>query len=169
MTITGKALYQPVIAAAANGLVIPLTVTSATLGSRLQALGNVYDEFRFTRIMIKLNPGFNAAGTARVSYAVAYSKDNTAAFPTSLSTVYELTASRYIDQADTVPMTLVLGQDVLRQGLRVWYATNSVGVAAADYQQGQLLLYVQGITGLTANIEIGYEIQFRGATNPTED
>jgi len=169
MIVTGKTLYTATIAAAANGLSIPLTSATTALGPRLKALGDVYEEFRFRKIVIKLNPGENAAGTARASYAVAYEKDPTATFPTTLQTVYESTASRYSDLADTVPQTLALTRSVLSNGLRTWYSCNSTGVTAADYQQGLLLFYVQGVAGLSANLEIGYEVEFRGATNPTED
>ncbi len=146
---------------------VPLQILGTTLGQRLQTLGDVFSEFRFRRITTRLHPASTAAGI-RGDYVVSYSKDINAVPPVTLADAYQLTSSRLSASSDTVPIPLQLPMAVLRNGPRVWYTcNNAAGSEVQDFRQGTL--YVLSTTALVVQIEIGYEIQFRGATTPSVD
>jgi len=162
---SGKAFASITLGATATA--IPLSTVSPTLGARLTALGNVFQEFHFNDVEVRIHPAATAVGV-RSDVMVGYSKIIPLASPASFADLYELTASRFVGLADTVPMSLSLGKEVLHHGARVWYTCNAaVGSESEDRQQG--LLYVFGPTGTIVNLEIGYSVTFRGATTPAAD
>lgn len=167
VTFTGKTFLD--LTTSATPLTptsIQLSVAPSSLGSRLSNLGNVYQEFHFNRIEIKIHPPATAAGV-RTSAVVAYSKIiGILAGAISFASMYEFTASRFISATDTVPMLLNMGPDVLRSGARVWYICNTVlGTETEDQAQGVIFVN-SDVASSVVRLEVGYSITFRGATNP---
>lgn len=153
--VTGKELQ--VISQAA--LTQSIAINPANLGTRLAAFLSLYQEFRFTRMTVKLH-------TAAQNYAVGYSKV-VGLTVSALADVYQLTSSRFLAATDTVPQTLALGPNVLKHGLREWYSCEFVGTVA-DSDQGTLAIATTSTTAtVPVVLEIGYCVEFRGPTNPT--
>lgn len=168
--VPGKILLPISLTGSAVGT-IPLTLQSTSLlGSRLIALGTVFQEHRFTHISIILHPGFNATGVTRTGYAIGYFKIPPLNPPTTMVNLYTATASRYSDQGDTVPVRLNLGRRVLLNTVRPWF-TNQVagGSEALDTNQGVLYVQGSGTAGLTLMLEISYMVEMRGPTSPPVD
>jgi len=146
---------------------IPLTVNA--FGIRLTTIGSTFQEHRFTSIRVVLHPGYVAGLTARASYAVGYFKNIPQVPPTTATNLYQGTVSRYSDLGDTVPVVLNMNRAVLLSNVRNWYTNNTAsGTENLDNTQG--VLYVIGAgseaAGFTANLEITYLCEFRGATLP---
>jgi hypothetical protein len=164
VTFTGKALLQPSISNT-GPTQIAVTAASTAIATRLKALGDCFEEFRFKKVVVKMHP----SGAAASSYSVSYhKKEVTTLSAATFATSYEATASRTSVGTDTVPQTLALPPSVLRGGLRVWYATDSTE-EVDDFAQGVLIITTNAATAFTPVLEIGYEIEFRGATIPAID
>jgi hypothetical protein len=162
---TGKCLLQPSLASA-TPVQIAITASSTALGARLKALGDVFEEFRFRRIVVKMHP----SGTAASSYVMTYFKTIPSTITgATITTDYEGTASRLSAGTETVPQTLLLNKSVLLGGLRTWYDTDTTSSDVEDSVQGVFVLTTNQATAFTLIIEIGYDVEFRGATTPTID
>jgi len=159
--VTGKHLVS-VIPQPSTGI----NVTPQSFGSRLTTLGTVYQEFRFRGITIKIHPPGTSATT---SYIVSYFKTLPTTLPTSSNDFYQATASRLVANTDTVPQILVLRAPHLKNNVRPWFNCKETNDENLDYTQGAIYFY--NTAGLTSTVpliqvEIGYEIEFRGPTDP---
>lgn len=168
-TIPGKILIPVTIAAGGVPVAIPLAVDS--MGARLTALGNVFQEHRFTKLTVVLHPAFTAAaGGTRASYAVAYFKVPPLTPPVTVPNAYSGAVSRYHDVGDTIPVRLSLSRSVLMNNVRPWFINNSaVGSETLDSIQGVLYIVPLLATGLSVNLEFAYNCQMRGPTLPAVD
>ncbi len=143
--------------------VVGLQVATTGLGNRLPTLGNAFEEFRFTEMVLKLHPS-----STSTSYICGYFKDTPGNLSvTALADIYQTTASRLMGINETVPQTMILGRDVLLNGLRKWYDTDTSSGNPEDYSQG-ILVFISTAAPVFL-VEIGYMIEFRGTTNPTTD
>jgi hypothetical protein len=87
-----------------------LTTTAASIsltprlfgGSRLATFADLYQEFRFRRISIKMHPATTSAGV-KSDYVISYAKTLTTAAPSTLLDAYQLPSSRLSAQTDTIP------------------------------------------------------------------
>lgn len=167
-TIPGKILIPVTIAAGGVPVAIPLAVDS--MGARLTALGNVFQEHRFTKLTVVLHPGFTAAAGTRASYAVAYFKVPPLTPPVTVPNAYSGAVSRYHDVGDTIPVRLSLTRGVLMNNVRPWFINNSAaGSETLDSIQGVLYIVPLLATGLSVNLEFAYSCQMRGPTLPAVD
>jgi len=166
VTITGKFLL-PFSIGTAN-VNSPLPVSIATLGSRLSTFSSLYQQFRFTKMKLVLHPG-NIANV-NTSYVLCYFKDvdvNTA--PANFANAYQAPVSRYHDADETVPCSMTLNRSMLLHNTRPWFNTIGTSTITSDFTQGVFFLVLNSApaTAFSANIELVYSVQFRGATNPT--
>jgi hypothetical protein len=163
ITIVGRFLWEPTVST--TQVTLPLTIDSGVFGPRLQSIGSCFQEFRFKRILVKLHPA-SSSMSVRQNYVVAYSKALAFTAPTTMADAYQLANSRLSSLNDTIPQTLMLNSQILRQGTRVWYdcAGSTSGVSANDATQGNL--FVIGDGSCLPQIEVSYTIQFRGACPP---
>jgi len=163
--VPGKVLIP--INVTAFPFTLPLAVDS--LGSRLVALGNVFQEHRFTSIRVVLHPAFTTVAGTRTSYAVGYFKVLPLTPPTTIANLYSGAVSRYHDTGDTVPIVLNLNRQTLLNTVRPWFTNNAAtGTETLDSSQGVLFVVGSGTT-LVVNLEISYMCEFRGATLPAVD
>jgi len=162
--VPGKVL----LSITATSTVIPLALDS--LGARLTALGNVFQEHRFLWLKVVLHPGYTtAAGATRAPYVVGYYKVPPATPPTTMANLYSAAASRLSDIGDTVPVSLALGSGVLLHTTRPWFI-NSVppGSESLDNTQGVIYCLSSAAT-FVVNLEVSYLCELRGATLPATD
>jgi len=143
--------------------VIQVNPFSSLFGSRLNALAELYDEFKFTDIEIRFHP----TDTAHTGgYAFGYYKTNVPTLPTTtLNDIMQGTSSRFFSDSTTVPTVLRLGRAELLQGIQPWYKcipTTTVG----ETSQGSFVFQIAGSGPQSITIEFGYKIVFRGATSP---
>ncbi len=171
VTVPGKALLSLTTSAGSSVIGAQLSVAGSLISSRLKALGDVYKEFRFTRIVFKIHPVVNSAGTP-VPYTLSYYKNIPLTAPTTMADGYQATSSRLVAGTDTVPQLMTLDSSVLLNNIRPWYDCDTATSSDAnDYSQGILYLTTPAIATTTISplIEMAYVVQFRGATTPTVD
>lgn len=142
-----------------------LSGTSLFPGARLQLLGSAFEEFRFTKLIIKMHP---VPSSFTSGYTVGYDKVAATTPPTTAEGIYEADASRYISAAETTSQMLIISPRVLRGGLRAWYKTTylSSNDAVEDSFQGVLYFSNAGTSG-GFTCEVGYSLQLRGNNNPS--
>jgi hypothetical protein len=141
--------------------------TSSTLGNRLTSVGESFEEFKFTQMVLKLHPATDSAG-APVPYMVCYSKTIPTNPPSSFEQGYQFPVSRLISGSETVAQTMTIPPSVLLNNIRPWYVTNAIG-EVQDFAQGALFVINPSVaTDATFSplIELGYMVSFRGATDP---
>jgi len=171
IAVPGKTLLTNTIPGLGTTAQIQVTASSSALGSRLNALGNVYEAFKFKQLSIRCHPAVNSLGVP-IPYVVAYYKTQPSVAPTTLASAYEATCSRLVAAGDTVPQQLDIPSSALMSNVRPWYDTDQSTTDVDDYAQGYLYIVTPALaTGVTAqfNIEVGYMCLFRGATNPIVD
>jgi len=163
ITLSGKYLINQTL----GTTVADLGLNPKNFGTRLSTYTGLFQEFRFRRITIKMHPATTSGG-ARSDYVVSYSKALTTTAPASLVDAYQLPCSRLSAQTDTVPQTFKIDMATLRNGPRVWYNCDSPsGTESQDQVQG-FLNFIGTLAASSAELEIGYEIQFRGQTTPAD-
>jgi hypothetical protein len=172
ITITGKCLLQVSVPVANDLILFPLCVANngviaTLLGDRVAAFSDVFQEFRFNRLSVKLHPGV-ATGGVRSDIIAVYSKlipGGSVPATLPMTDLYELDASRILSAQITVPQMLSLGPDLLKSGLRIWYSCQDTGLELPDYCNGTLI-FSADLTDTTFLVEIGYSVSFRGDTAP---
>jgi len=168
--VPGKFLLSVALPSGTASLAVPLSLDS--LGPRLVALGNVFQEHRFVKLRIVLHPGFNTGATTRTSYVVSYYKVIPVTPPVTVANAYSGAVSRYHDVGDTLPITMSLNRSVLMNTVRPWFINGAPsGSELLDSQQGVLFVVNGGnvTNGLSVNLEISYLVQLRGPTLPAVD
>jgi len=162
ITVRGKYLINLSLGTSAAAIALNLK----TMGARLTTYGTLYQEFRFKRIQVKMHPA-ETASAIRSDYGLAYIKTLNTAAPSSISDLYQLPVSRVSTQAETVPVSLMVNENTLRQGTRVWYNTQGPAGTEVDDQNQGAFYFIGSLAASNAFIEIGYEVQLRGQTTPT--
>lgn len=171
VTVTGKTLLQIAVPLPNDVITFPLATANDTalvslLGDRVQAFSNVFQEFRFNRVVLKIHPATQTGGV-RADQLVAYSKVLLSVSSVPLVDLYELDCSRFLSFEITVPQTLAIGPSVLRSGLRQWYSCQGgTAIDLVDLCNGALYFSADG-TDVTFTVEMSYSISFRGDTSPS--
>jgi len=165
VTVTGKALLLVDLPVADSVVAFPLAVANdsalaSLLGERVRAFSNVFEEFRFNRVTLKITPPSGG------QVVIAYSKVLLSVSTITISNLYELDCSRLAYPTYTVPTNLTISGSSLRSGLRQWYSCQAgAGIDLVDLVNGSL--YFAGDQNTTECIvEMGYSITFRGDIGP---
>jgi len=155
VTDTGKCQIQPTLVANVATLV---QVNPNSFNSRLAAGSDIYEQFRFVSMRIRMYPSGN-------NFAIGYSKTQLGTPPTSTSILLQTSASRFNSALITVPTELLLGPDLLIKGtITKWWDCNN-SVPQLTNQGVLVLISPQAVSPI---LEISYMIQWRGDTNPSE-
>jgi len=168
--VPGKLIVPVTLTTPTTSFAIPLALDS--MGPRLVALGNVFQEHRFVSVKVVLHPGFTNGGVNRSSYCVAYYKVIPSSPPVTVPNAYSGAVSRYHDVGDTIPISMTLSKRVLLHGVRPWYINGvPAGSELLDSNQGVLYIVNGGssVNGLQVNLEISYVVELRGPTLPAVD
>jgi len=168
--VPGKLIVPIAFTTPTTSFAIPLALDS--MGPRLVALGNVFQEHRFVSVKVVLHPGFTSGGANRSSYCVAYYKVIPSSPPVTVPNAYSGAVSRYHDVGDTIPVSMTLSKRVLLYGVRPWYI-NGVPAGSELLDSNQGVLYIvngsNSVNGLQVNLEISYVVELRGPTLPAVD
>jgi len=150
-----------------------ISFNPANFGTRLTALGSVFQQFRFKKVRLVLHPfTFGTASASVTSIVIAYAKIPPKGSVTNQNDAYQFPASRIITDDETVPVVMNLSEDILLRGTRSWWECNPAsGDDPEDSNQGQFLLVSN--PAITANttfsVEIGYELELRAPCDPNEE
>jgi hypothetical protein len=167
ISLPGKTLLPVSLTAGLTTSTFPLFTNNSALGSRLNGLSKVFQEFKFSEIVLKIHPATNSVGTA-TPYMICYSKNNPASTPSTFEQGYQFAVSRIISSTETVPQTMTIPRSALLNQLRPWFSTNNTAEADDD-TQGYIFVInpaVPAATTFSPIIELGYMVHLRGATSP---
>lgn len=147
--------------AAASGNVV---LNPVNFGTLLAAIADEFTLFRFRRIRFGLM--INSASDAAIGYKAG---STTAAGPTTLSTVFQLSRSAYNWSDQTTPSHLLLTErDLLGQAAMNWYKVD-VGTDADTQGEQQGTLYSASGATTTLNLTCVGMIEFCGKIDPSSN
>jgi len=171
VVINGKTLISFIIPSGSSAENFP--VSPVQLGTRLTALATCFQEFRFTRLDLKLHPySVGTSVASSTTLALGYFKALNGGSAINQQDVYQSPVSRFITIDDTVPVSMPIGRSNLLGGVRPWYKNfGDTGDENEDKFQGEFVIAAN--TAVSANlsyvVECSYSVEFRGACDPQED
>lgn len=148
-----------VLSATTSGSVV---LNPVNFGTLLAAIADEFTLFRFRRIRFGFIP------STTTDSAIGYKAGSTsAAGPTTLTTVYQLSRRAYNWSRQTTPSHLLLTElDLLGQAAMNWYKVDS-GADADTQGEQQGTLYVVAGASATLNLAVDGMIEFCGKIDPT--
>lgn len=144
-----------------------LDIRPVNFGGVAQATATGYQEFRFTKIQVRIHPMYGAS-----DLFVGYFKDVPSSPPLSNAGLYAATTSVMCTRSETEPQWLNISRNDLLGGVRVWYQTAVIGPpgnVVDDYTQGTIFYSTTGAYSTASGplyMEFAYECEFRGPTTP---
>jgi hypothetical protein len=128
-------------------------ILSPALTSRLAAIADDYEEYRFTELRFRLTP--NSANGPAACYLPGIIDTP----PTTAATILECLESVYLGAASTVPTQWCVVPKSVLAGMHTWYKTIPGTPASAEELQGGIYVFASAAT----NVEITGVCEFAAA------
>ncbi len=140
---------------------IGVQVLNPDIASRLAQIGDVFEEFRFTRL--SLRPLYAVTGNEALAYEVL--PVNTAAFTSAVQVVETGKSISWSSTAPNVLPVLSLNQRELNAGALKWWKYPLTSSDAELECQGQFIYAGTGTT--QTNLVVEYDVEFRSPIHAT--
>ncbi len=155
VTRTAGKFLKPLTLVNATLQVIPVNPFTSGFGTHLEGFGELFGQYRFTRLALKLFP-------AAANISLAYLPDSLiVSSPSTFLQMSELADSEFHSSNQIVPTYHTLGRRALigNNDLR-WVQTRESGADGNFTTQGNILILADA--NVTAHLEVTYEVEFCG-------
>ncbi len=165
LVATNTLLLPSVIALSPNlaGVTLQGTVTSNG-GSKLAALSDLYQYYRFKKVTLRIIRGGGTDQTA----VLGYEPDNTVTLPTTFGTVIDSPWTGHIvhlnanDNAipsvtpeDVIPQKMLMDQNVR------WWRTQASGGVDDQFEYQGSLAFASNLSAASISVELSYTVEFK--------
>ncbi len=150
--VCGRTLVE--VLSAAGSSVVPVT---PALFPRAAAIADVFEFYRFTKLQLRLRPGFEgvAATSSNYSYTIGYSNQTFDTAPSTEAAIIELPLAVRSSSATAYSTMMIGRKELVDDSPLKWYKTVA-GTPASQFEvQGNF--YVASYINATATVQLVIE------------